>query len=129
MTLVEEIEIGLIGEGESIPIGRLQVVDREVEITPEGDRPLDIGYAAVTAAEVPFVGIAERVPPPPPAATAEDLLLVFHALADCLPMSSLEDDRIAECITILEQMGLVVHDNGFVCNYEAVVSLRAQLPN
>jgi hypothetical protein len=129
MTQIEEVEIGLIGEGESLPIGRLQVVDREVEITPEGDRPLDIGYAAVTAAEVPFVGVAERVPEPLPSATAEDLLYVFNGLTNCLQLSVLDDSRILECIQILEDMGLVINDNGYVCNYAAVTALRAQLPN
>lgn len=128
MTQVEEIEIGLIGEGESIPIGRLQVVDREVEITPAGDNPLSIGYAAVTAEEVPFVGIAERAPAPPHGATAEDLLLVFHALGQCLPVASLDDDRIVECLGILESMGLAIHDGGYVCSHEAVSVLRDQLP-
>jgi hypothetical protein len=128
MTLVEEIEIGQIGEGESMPIGRLQVVDKEVEITPAGDRPLSVGYAAVTPEEVPFVGVADRAPAPPHVSTAEDLLLVFHALGQCLPVASLDDDRITECLDILESMGLVIHDGGYVCSYEAVSALRAQLP-
>ncbi|MFA5137135.1 MAG: hypothetical protein WC489_07160 [Patescibacteria group bacterium] len=130
MTQVEEIEIGSIGGSGGVQIGKLAVVTREVEVTPEGDQPLELGAMVIAPAEIPFLGVAEtvRTVSENVIVTSDDLVTVYKVLSTCIPVASLYaafgETRTKTCIRILEKIGVVVDDGaGYKCNVAAVQQL------